>query len=247
MPQSFASAPFHPPRVASRRELAFVVGLTALLHAGAAVAALNTRDAAPKLRVPSRVEIQIAHAERTRPPLTPPPPPPALRPPPKPLAPALVHNERLEPRTEASHEPQSALPPDTGSSLPSSADGALFAGSGGLGTTPPAPLVPAVPPAPAAVPAQLIPAHEGANYLKNPRPEYPGLARRQGWEGTTLLRVQVAENGRPLSVQVQRTSGRDTLDDAAKRAVSKWSFVPATRGDSPVAGWVTVPIVFRLQ
>ena len=90
-------------------------------------------------------------------------------------------------------------------------------------------------------------AREGANYAKNPRPPYPSLARRQGWEGTTVLRIQVTPSGKPGAVQVQRTSGRSALDDAALAAVKSWSFVPATQGGNPVSGWVTVPIVFRLQ
>jgi periplasmic protein TonB len=37
------------------------------------------------------------------------------------------------------------------------------------------------------------------------------------------------------------------LDDAAIEAVKGWTFVPATQGGQPIAGWVTVPIDFRLQ
>jgi protein TonB len=93
----------------------------------------------------------------------------------------------------------------------------------------------------------VVQAREGANYSKNPRPPYPSLARRQGWEGTTLLRVQVSPSGKPGAVQVQRTSGRSALDDAALEAVKHWTFVPATQGGNAISGWVTVPIVFRLQ
>jgi protein TonB len=92
-----------------------------------------------------------------------------------------------------------------------------------------------------------VAAREGANYLKNPRPAYPGRARREGWEGTTLLRVQVGPSGKPTSILVQRSSGRELLDEAASEAVSEWSFVPATQGGKAVSGWVSVPIVFKLQ
>jgi protein TonB len=37
------------------------------------------------------------------------------------------------------------------------------------------------------------------------------------------------------------------LDEAAIEAVKGWSFVPATQGGVAVAGWVNVPLVFRLQ
>ncbi len=232
---------------ANRREVAFVIGVSALLHAGGAFAAFSAREEQPHVRHLSRVEIQMARPERPRPALVPPPPPPEARVQPKPAAapPTRVEHQEARPETppEAAHE----TPVDTGSSLPSAADGTLFAGSGGLGTAAPPP--PAPPPLPvhAEQPARVIPAHEGANYLKNPRPEYPRLARQEGWEGTTLLRVQVAPNGHASAIQVQRSSGREALDNAAKNAVQRWSFVPATQGTDPVSGWVTVPIVFRLQ
>ena len=243
-PASERTTPFAAP-TASRREVAFVVGLSALLHAGGAFAALNAHEDEPRRRPLSRVEIQIARPQPIRPAQV--PPPPSVRPPPKLVAAPVARVERPDVHPEPANETPHESPVDTGSSLPSSADGTLYAGSGGLGLAAPAPPAPPLPAFHAEEPAKLIPPREGANYLKNPRPEYPGLARRQGWEGTTLLRVQVGPNGRALAIQVQRSSGRGTLDDAAKTAVQRWSFVPATQGNNPVAGWVTVPIVFRLQ
>lgn len=109
--------------------------------------------------------------------------------------------------------------------------------------TPPAP---PAPPAPAA-PKPVTPPSASAGYLKNPAPEYPSLAQRRGWEGTVLLRVHVAGNGLPLEVQVQKSAGRQQLDDAAVAAVKRWSFVPAKQGDQAVDGWVTVPIDFKIR
>ncbi len=245
MTQSYEEPSFHSP-TANRREVAFVIGVSALLHAGGALAAFTAREEQPHARHLSRVEIQMARPEPQRPALVPPPPPPEARVLPKPVAAPLARTERQENHPEPA-EPVRETPIDTGSSLPSAADGTLYAGSGGLGTAAPAP--PAPPPVPvhAEEPARLIPAHEGANYLKNPRPEYPRLARQEGWQGTTLLRVQVGANGRAATIQVQRSSGREALDNAAKNAVQRWSFVPATQGSNPVPGWVSVPIVFRLQ
>ncbi|HEY0711745.1 MAG TPA: energy transducer TonB, partial [Polyangia bacterium] len=85
------------------------------------------------------------------------------------------------------------------------------------------------------------------NYLQNPRPAYPAIALSRGWQGKVLLRVQVGPDGRPRSIAVAQGSGRQLLDDAAIAAVRGWSFVPARQGDVPVAGWVTVPIVFELK
>ncbi|MEE2494145.1 energy transducer TonB, partial [Pseudomonas aeruginosa] len=38
-----------------------------------------------------------------------------------------------------------------------------------------------------------------------------------------------------------------SLDQAAVKAVKRWSFVPAKRGDKAEDGWVSVPIDFKLN
>ncbi|NJA06098.1 energy transducer TonB [Methylococcaceae bacterium WWC4] len=117
----------------------------------------------------------------------------------------------------------------------------------------PAPIVDAAPtPAPPAPPAPVVeekitPPTAGADYLNNPPPEYPEIAQERGWEGKVLMKVHVQPNGKPDSVSVVKSSGQAILDDAAVKTVSKWSFVPAKRGDTPVAGYVTVPITFNLS
>jgi protein TonB len=227
----------------SRRELGLVLGLSALFHVGVAAAALRGHEAEAHPKPISRVRIAVERRPRAQP-LLPPPPltPPVTKPR---VAKARAPEIKPEPSARPVVEPPVEAPVDTGSSLPSAPDGESFTGAGGLGTA--APLAPPPAPVKAEPPAPVVQAHEGANYLKNPRPAYPGLARRQGWEGTTLLRVQVSGAGRPGAIQVQRSSGRTALDDAAVEAVKRWSFVPATQGGHAVSGWVTVPIVFRLQ
>ncbi|WP_139798875.1 energy transducer TonB [Andreprevotia lacus] len=89
-------------------------------------------------------------------------------------------------------------------------------------------------------------AYGRAGYRNNPPPRYPPVALEQGWEGTVLLRVRVLADGRPDSVEVQSGSGRKVLDDAAVQTVKRWLFNPARRGDAPVDGWASVPIVFKL-
>ena len=78
-------------------------------------------------------------------------------------------------------------------------------------------------------------------------PEYPSLAQRRGWEGTVLLRVHVLASGKPGEIQIQKSSGRQQLDDAALDAVKRWSFVPAKQGDVAQDGWVSVPIDFKIH
>ena len=91
------------------------------------------------------------------------------------------------------------------------------------------------------------PAIFAADYLSNPRPAYPPLARRRGEEGQVLLRVLVSTGGRAAQLELQQSSGSALLDEAAQAAVRQWKFVPAQRGGVAVESRVLVPIVFRLE
>jgi protein TonB len=77
-------------------------------------------------------------------------------------------------------------------------------------------------------------------------PPYPKIAQRRGWEGTVLLEVDVSENGRPRSVKVIGSSGRQLLDQAALRDVQSWLFNPATRDGKAVDSTMTVTFKFKL-
>ena len=85
-----------------------------------------------------------------------------------------------------------------------------------------------------------------AGYAYNPTPKYPETARREGWEGTVLLRVLVDQDGKSKSIEINRSSGFETLDRAAMQAVKSWRFYPAHYGERRVESWVNVPIVFNL-
>ncbi len=93
----------------------------------------------------------------------------------------------------------------------------------------------------------IEPPHFNVAYLNNPRPAYPPIARKLGLEGLVVLRVQVSAAGAPEQVAVTRTSGAPVLDEAALKAVQGWTFVPARRGDTPVAHVVDVPVRFQLR
>ena len=85
------------------------------------------------------------------------------------------------------------------------------------------------------------------SYGFTPRPGYPAVAIRRGYEGSVLLNVRVLPNGKPEEVTVFKSSGHKVLDNAALKAVKKWKFVPAQRGFKAVSSWVKVPIEFRLE
>jgi periplasmic protein TonB len=86
-----------------------------------------------------------------------------------------------------------------------------------------------------------------AEYLQNPKPHYPGIARSRQWQGLVQLRVYVTPDGLCGELNLLKGSGHEELDQAALEAVKAWKFVPGKLGDTPVASWVTVPIEFHLH
>jgi protein TonB len=77
-------------------------------------------------------------------------------------------------------------------------------------------------------------------------PTYPPASRRANEEGTVRLKVLVDTSGRPKDVQVAQSSGFSRLDDAAKLAVRRWKFQPATNGGQAISVWTQVAVSFRL-
>ncbi len=106
---------------------------------------------------------------------------------------------------------------------------------------PPAPPVPVV-----AEPVVTQPRFD-ADYLSNPKPNYPPISHRMGEEGKVILRVQVSPQGSAETVEIKTSSGSVRLDEAALKTVRTWKFVPAKKGDTPVSAWVLVPIIFKLE
>jgi len=168
------------------------------------------------------------------------PPPPEVIPEPEPVVeppPPVVEELAVKPPPKPKPKPKPKPQPPKQEAKPAPKP---------VEAPPPPPTPAPVAEAPPAPPVE-IPPSASAGYLKNPAPEYPSLAQRRGWEGTVLLRVHVLANGKPSDIQIQRSSGRDVLDESAVRAVKRWSFVPAKRGDEAIAGWVSVPLEFRLN
>lgn len=86
-----------------------------------------------------------------------------------------------------------------------------------------------------------------AAYLNNPSPAYPPVSRRLGEEGLVMLRVQVTQDGKAGSVELESSSGSNRLDQAALEAVKKWQFVPAKRGEQSISASVVVPVRFSIE
>ncbi len=225
-----------------RRDLVVLGLLVLALHA--AVAYWIHRTPTPALPVePPKIPPMTIEFAAPAPPVAEPPPPVPVEPPPPPPAPMIdelaakpAPKPAPKPKPTPKPAPKPAPTPVTKPAPPARP----------VDTSPPT-AAPA-PPAPApAKPAPLTPASANAAYLKNPAPDYPQLAQRRGWEGRVTLRVEVLPSGSPGQVQVQTSSGRQVLDEAALAAVKRWRFVPAKQGEVAQVGWVSVPIDFTLR
>ncbi len=227
--------PLREPDVPTHRlhgSTALLVGLIVAAHAGA-VFTLAGAKRAPAV-VASAVPITISLAP---PKVEPPPPPPAMPEPPAPRPKAVA------PRVAA---PRQAPAPAPAQAPLVAADTPLVAASADTVQVARAPVdVPTPPAAPKAEEAVTEPKGY-AGYLRNPAPDYPPAAQKRGLEGKVVLKVHVLASGQPDTVTIATSSGHQILDDAALKAVTQWAFAPARRGQTPIDGWVQVPLTFKI-
>jgi periplasmic protein TonB len=81
-------------------------------------------------------------------------------------------------------------------------------------------------------------------YVRAEPPVYPKESQRRHETGTVLLRVLVDASGRPAQVQIERSSGFERLDDAARTAVEKFVFRPYEVEGVAQPAQVLIPIGF---
>jgi protein TonB len=205
----------------------------------------KVRDRRP-VRPPKPVETPM-------PAMTPPPVEPKIEPTPPPPAPPPAAQESAPAMATPSAPAVSAEPRAT-----APVDAPAAAGTDGVPVS--APAGPPAPPSSAAAsssapsgPSVAVLPPDGVTQTAVPRggyqvrPSYPHNARRLGIQGTTLLSVFVAADGRVADVVVKQSAGHPDLDQAAADAVKRWRFEPARRGSEAVAMWVLLPVEFRLR
>ena len=78
--------------------------------------------------------------------------------------------------------------------------------------------------------------------------EYPPVAKRRHWEGTTVVQLRLSPDGKVTDISVVEKSGHEILDEAAVNMIRKASPLPAPpeglRGRDQT---VLVPIKFKLE
>lgn len=81
----------------------------------------------------------------------------------------------------------------------------------------------------------------------NRAPPYPEEAYRRDEEGTVVLRLHIADDGRVERVEITQSSGSPWLDEAAQKTLGTWHFRPARREGRPVRSYRDQPVRFVLQ
>lgn len=107
--------------------------------------------------------------------------------------------------------------------------------------------VPPPPPPPSEQAREFYAFDEPPVLIKFVSPRYPDLARQAGIEGTVLLRVLVAEDGKVASVSVIQSDVTPAMERAAMKAAKQFLFKPAKQRTVPVKANMAIPIRFKLH
>jgi protein TonB len=79
-----------------------------------------------------------------------------------------------------------------------------------------------------------------------PNPQYTDEARASKVQGSVTLEVLVAADGRAVQVHLTKGIGMG-LDERSLQTVRGWRFNPARDvAHRPIAGWITIEVLFRL-
>lgn len=113
---------------------------------------------------------------------------------------------------------------------------------------PPPPPAPVAAPAPAPEPPAPKPVvRQPASLIGCPRPDYPAVSRRMEEQGTVVLRLTIDTEGKVSDAKVETSSSYSRLDEAARAAMSRCTFKPATADGKPETGSATQRYTFKLE
>lgn len=96
-------------------------------------------------------------------------------------------------------------------------------------------------------PDEFVPVEIYPEMIKQAEPEYPRLAKQAGLEGTVHVQALVDKEGNVREARVLRSSGTQSLDDAAVDAAKLCKFKPGIQNGAPVFCWVSFKYDFKLN
>jgi periplasmic protein TonB len=104
---------------------------------------------------------------------------------------------------------------------------------------------PAAPPAPPPITQARI--AKGSNLGEACSSYYPSASRRLSEEGSVVLLIYIAPNGRVSETKVETSSGIQRLDEAAEKCVkAQGKFEPSHVGNEAVGSWQRMKWTWRL-
>jgi periplasmic protein TonB len=202
--------------------------------------------------------LEPPQVQELRPAPPPPPPTPAALPPPaQPLPKPVAKTAPLAPPMP-SPAPQPAaiaapaIAPSTSPALPthnpapaSPAAAANVAPSIAAQTVLAAPASPSASKPPAPEPALELPVKNADHAETLYRHPFPVVSHRLREYGQVILAVHVGTDGKPLAVNVFKSSGFARIDEVGRQTVLRWRFKPGTRGGVPEPMWFNLPVTFE--
>ncbi len=97
-------------------------------------------------------------------------------------------------------------------------------------------------------PSANIPIVRGETLVgKRVQPEYPRRALKLKQEGVVILHVLISPSGTNKNIKIHRASKYAMLNQAAIKAVKKWTFDPHIVNGNAITSWVEIPIEFKIQ
>jgi protein TonB len=82
--------------------------------------------------------------------------------------------------------------------------------------------------------------------IRTVSPEYPTVARAAELEGDVLVQATVGADGKVSDVQVLQAV-HPVLDEAARRAVQQYVYIPGRRNGIPESAVMRITVSFRLK
>lgn len=76
---------------------------------------------------------------------------------------------------------------------------------------------------------------------------YPVDAKKDGIEGSVMIKAFVDINGDVTEAKVVKSSGVQSMDNSALESAKRSKFEPGIKDDKPVAMWITYEIRFALD
>jgi protein TonB len=94
---------------------------------------------------------------------------------------------------------------------------------------------------------EFVPVEIQPEMIFEAKPEYPRLAKQAGITGLIWVKVLVGKDGTVKKAAVYKSSGTQSLDDAAVEAAYKNKFKPGIQNGQPVNCWATYRVQFSLD